>query len=681
MSAPYVQGVRLRRQNETATPKQPEKEPGFAQVKPGRFAKRAWAPSFSLAIRFLLLMRVASAMYSNIEDCDEVFNFWEPLHFFHKGYGFQTWEVSPQFAIRSWAYIVLHAMPVKVASFLFPTEKRAAFFAVRITLAFISALCEAKFYRSVLENLNDRIGRYLFFILLFSAGMWNASSAFLPSSFAMYTTMLAFSYAIAPASLRNNKRTLFGTLLFATGGIVGWPFALALAVPFVVEELFLAGVDQPTSQSRSSWFQKRLQRLVTAGCVAALLFIPIIAIDTLAYGRLSIVPWNIIRYNLFGGSERGPDLYGTSPWHFYFLNLNLNFNVVTPLALFSLPAVGITYVYDRNRLGVAPPSSNQSSSFTLLATRLMPFYLWLGILTAQAHKEERFMYPAYPLLAFNAATTIYLIRGWMEVAFLSVTKSPYRTSKTPLFRLFTSSILISMSLLSLSRIIALYINYHAPLSLTHTFEYTEIPLLLNSTGLLHLPPGSSPSDLGKGYQIDITPVEELGLRVCVAKEWYRFPGHFLIPTGVRVDFVKSEFEGMLPRHFEEGGEMGGRFGWPRMGTRVMPKDLNDLNREDKSHYVPIESCDYLFDLDFPQHPVSSALEPRFINDKNTWEPVECLPFLDARHSPLLTRVLWMPGETWRNMQVFGDYCLLRNTASVAAKLEVAKTGQKQMSGI
>lgn len=33
------------------------------------------------------------------------------------------------------------------------------------------------------------------------------------------------------------------------------------------------------------------------------------------------------------------------------------------------------------------------------------------------------------------------------------------------------------------------------------------------------------------------------------------------------------------------------------------------------------------------------------------------------------------------MQVFGDYCLLRNTASVAAKLEVAKTGQKQMSGI
>lgn len=56
-----------------------------------------------------------------------MFNFWEPLHFFHKGYGFQTWEVSPQFAIRSWAYIVLHAMPVKVASFLFPTEKVSTF--------------------------------------------------------------------------------------------------------------------------------------------------------------------------------------------------------------------------------------------------------------------------------------------------------------------------------------------------------------------------------------------------------------------------------------------------------------------------------------------------------------------------------------------------------------------------
>jgi hypothetical protein len=37
-----------------------------------------------------------------------VFNFFEPLHYFQHGEGFQTWELSPQFAIRSWSYVLLH---------------------------------------------------------------------------------------------------------------------------------------------------------------------------------------------------------------------------------------------------------------------------------------------------------------------------------------------------------------------------------------------------------------------------------------------------------------------------------------------------------------------------------------------------------------------------------------------
>jgi alpha-1,2-mannosyltransferase len=136
-----------------------------------------------------------------------------------------------------------------------------------------------------------------------------------------------------------------------------------------------------------------------------------------------------VKYNIFGGSERGPDLYGTSPWYYYINNLLLNFNYLLPLALASLPALAVTYNIDRKRLGFATPTSEQSSPFTLLALRLAPFYLWLAILTTQAHKEERFMFPAYPLLCFNAAVTLYLLRGWIEVAFIKVTKSPYQVSE------------------------------------------------------------------------------------------------------------------------------------------------------------------------------------------------------------------------------------------------------------
>jgi len=154
--------------------------------------------------------------------------------------------------------------------------------------------------------------------------------------------------------------------------------------------------------------------------------IPIVAIDSYFYGKFTAVFWNIVKYNVFPDSSRGPDLYGTEPWYFYLLNLSLNFNILLPMALFSLPALAITYRVDRRRLGVAVSSAEQSSPFRLLALRLLPLYTWLVIMSAQPHKEERFMYPVYPLVCFNAAVTTYLLRGWIEIAYINITKSPYR---------------------------------------------------------------------------------------------------------------------------------------------------------------------------------------------------------------------------------------------------------------
>jgi alpha-1,2-mannosyltransferase len=133
-----------------------------------------------LALRILVIVRVAGAMYSNIQDCDEVFNFWEPLHFLDHGHGFQTWEVSPVYGIRSWAYVILHLLPARIPALFLGPDKRLAFFTVRIALAVASSLCEIKLYRTVVEKVNERVGRYLFFMLLFSAGMWNASGGMFP---------------------------------------------------------------------------------------------------------------------------------------------------------------------------------------------------------------------------------------------------------------------------------------------------------------------------------------------------------------------------------------------------------------------------------------------------------------------------------------------------------------------
>lgn len=138
------------------------------------------------------------------------------------------------------------------------------------------------------------------------------------------------------------------------------------------------------------------------------------------------MPWNIVEYNVFPDPQRGPELYGTEPVHFYLSNLLLNFNVLVPFALAALPALAVTYRFDNKRLGERYKFADQTSPYVLLAVRLAPVYVWTAIMTAQKHKEERFMYPIYPLICFNAAVTIYLVRGWLETAFIAVTKSPYK---------------------------------------------------------------------------------------------------------------------------------------------------------------------------------------------------------------------------------------------------------------
>ena len=311
-----------------------------------------------------------------------------------------------------------------------------------------------------------------------------------------------------------------------------------------------------------------------------------------------------MKYNIFGGTARGPDLYGTEPWYFYIHNLLLNFNVLTPLALFSLPALVITYFVDRKRLG-GPTRVNsaaerakdrqlgtQSSPFTLLAFRLAPFYVWLCILTAQAHKEERFMFPAYTLVAFNAAVTLFLIRGWIEVAYIKATRSPYKASRTSLFQITTLAVMSFATVVSISRILALNYYYHAPLSVVYKFETAELPRVLNVTGLLPPPPPPTPYDRkDQKPPIDLTPIKALNITLCLGKEWYRFPSHWLIPDGVNVEFVKSGFEGMLPRHFERsvgaGAGVGEEWWWRRGGMSFVPSDLNDQNKEEPLHYVSV----------------------------------------------------------------------------------------------
>uniref|UniRef100_A0A914NX08 Mannosyltransferase n=1 Tax=Meloidogyne incognita TaxID=6306 RepID=A0A914NX08_MELIC len=114
-----------------------------------------WAPSISAVFKILFSIRLSASLWSIISDCDEVYNYWEPLHLVLFKRGFQTWEYSPVYGIRSWLYILLYAGPAKFLIKIFPDSKVALFFSLR------------------------------FLISTFSSAMFGASCAFLPSSFSM----------------------------------------------------------------------------------------------------------------------------------------------------------------------------------------------------------------------------------------------------------------------------------------------------------------------------------------------------------------------------------------------------------------------------------------------------------------------------------------------------------------
>ncbi len=41
--------------------------------------KKSWAPSLGFAFRSLLVVRLCSVFFMHISDCDETYNYWEPV--------------------------------------------------------------------------------------------------------------------------------------------------------------------------------------------------------------------------------------------------------------------------------------------------------------------------------------------------------------------------------------------------------------------------------------------------------------------------------------------------------------------------------------------------------------------------------------------------------------------------
>jgi alpha-1,2-mannosyltransferase len=316
-------------------------------------------------------------------------------------------------------------------------------------------------------------------------------------------------------------------LSIAVSSILAWPFAAVLGVPIAYDIIIR---------------QKRFLFFIIWSLICFLIIaVPVAYIDSHYYGKFVLSWLNIIAYNVFGGG--GPDLYGTELWSFYFINGFLNFNVVFLLALVSWPLIELK--------GRLQPQSNTGNNVVLLWRFIvLPMVIWMGVFFTRPHKEERFLFPIYPLICLSGAISVSLLQDLLMgvVSHVKLGRG--------ILKLLPALVVLAHGVLGLSRTLALHYNYQAPL---------QVYTVINSQPVLSF----------TGYMKEIN--------VCVGKEWHRFPSNYFIPDRIiqpfrgrwHMKFIKSEFKGQLPKPYASG---------PR-ATSIIPTHMNDMNKEEPTRYV------------------------------------------------------------------------------------------------
>lgn len=458
--------------------------------------------------------------------------------FLYAGKGMQTWEYSPDYAIRSYSYVYSVFKFLQVFTYLFPSfEKVDLFIMTRIILGVAYAFAETEFVYAIKETYNKSniVPLVTIGFLLSSPGIFYCSTSFLPSASASIFVMLATA---AWLNYQNYLCIMYGSIAVLW---LGWPFVAVVFLPFGIAMLAQIYFSNPKFIDKiQNLFEFSMKVII----IIALVGIPAAYIDTYYYQRKTSPLLNILFYNAGGN---GDELYGIEDISYYFKNLFLNLGVIWPLA------VATPIILLRNSLNKLDNNS------TKLLVILCSCGLWMGILMSRPHKEERFMYPIYPLLSVLAATSLCYITDMVMTVFgnyETLVDAPFKQVKAGnILKLAVVVGVIGLNtILFSSRILSNYQNYNGFQGL-----WRDIHDITKKT---------NPRN---------------PLRVCTGNEWYYFPSHFYLPNHLSLAFVDDGFKGQLPQYYDA---VNGTFSTPT-------HRFNDQNKEEVSRYVSLDSCNYV----------------------------------------------------------------------------------------
>lgn len=162
---------------------------------------------------------------------------------------------------------------------LFNGNKVLVFYSIRISLAFICSFCETVFIAGTRKLFSHAVSIVLWLLLLFSSGMYTASTSFVNASLAMMSVFLSYGIWMA----YDNH---FLALLIGAGAVIyDWPFVGIVFIPMGIHCLMKKGFVKTISY-------------------AVLIVMIILGIDLIVNyhftHRLLIPAINIVLYNVLG---------------------------------------------------------------------------------------------------------------------------------------------------------------------------------------------------------------------------------------------------------------------------------------------------------------------------------------------------------------------------------------------
>jgi alpha-1,2-mannosyltransferase len=610
--------------------------------------------------------RVYIAQYMPITDCDEVYNYWEPLHFMLYRSGHQTWEYDTVYALRTYAYLLpLQWMaqyiyqPLLSSSYYNPFSvvsssitdldpKLQLFMLLRGSIAGITACSELFWIHAMIQyNIRNSFRQQqsvsfavtvpiiTSFLLLTCTGMNHAAGALLPSA-----TWISI-WCVCAGCFLHEYHTLF--VLAAIVGTLGtgWPFGCVCVIPMSIHILY-----------KECWVHRNgVSFLISMIAITVFVQGIVSVIDAYHYGTMTFPTYNIFSYNAGGN---GDELYGIEPTSYYIKNLILNCNLLVLFGSISLP---IYWLSCSNNSIVRLWQQYTFYPFDAnIVSLLLSLPAWLAITVPRPHKEERFMFPIYPVLVYGAVWTVDTVLTRILVYVRSLNVGIVSSSQ--------SGVIQSNQI---KKVTSLPTKIHFWRILGHTFVWIPVVLLSISRSMALHWYYKAPIDVysalsSSSFSPAVPTPPQL---VCTCGEWYRYPSSFFLPEmslKIPVGFLRSSFTGQLPQPFTVYGS--------RKESHSLLQPFNDRNIEQPERYVSdISQCGWLIDL-------SDATDcmTLFPADQVRMTKITAVPFLDSeRTTSTLHRTLFVPYRHEHARRsgriVFKDYILYKIEHNIADKVD------------